>query len=134
MGFVFPQKVLFKHCDPAGIVFYPRYFEMLNDAIEAMFDQALDWSFAQMHPAHGIPTATVTMDFKAPSRLGDDLVLHVAIRKLGRSSMTLQTVALAGTQVRFVADQVLVCVEDGRPMPWPPSVRALAQALAEEPT
>ncbi|MEL6103010.1 MAG: acyl-CoA thioesterase, partial [Pseudomonadota bacterium] len=28
MSFQFLQKVLFKHCDPAGIVFYPRYFEM----------------------------------------------------------------------------------------------------------
>ena len=34
MAFVFPQKVRFQHCDPAGIVFYPRYFEMLNTTIE----------------------------------------------------------------------------------------------------
>ena len=33
MRFTMPQKVQFKHCDPAGIVFYPRYFELLNDTL-----------------------------------------------------------------------------------------------------
>ena len=29
-GFSHEQRVRFGHCDPAGIVFYPRYFEMIN--------------------------------------------------------------------------------------------------------
>ena len=32
--FSFSQDIGFRHCDPAGIVFYPRYFEMMNDAVE----------------------------------------------------------------------------------------------------
>ena len=40
-----PQKVLFKHCDPAGIVFFPRYFEMMNDCVEAFFDKVVEWPF-----------------------------------------------------------------------------------------
>ena len=32
------RKVLFKHCDPAGIVFHPRYFETVNDCVAAFFD------------------------------------------------------------------------------------------------
>ena len=31
------QDITFRQCDPAGIVFYPRYFEMMNDAIERFF-------------------------------------------------------------------------------------------------
>ena len=27
------QEITFRQCDPAGIVFYPRYFEMMNDVI-----------------------------------------------------------------------------------------------------
>ena len=41
MAFLHPQAVLFRHCDPAGIVFYPRYFEMLNDCVEAFLDTEL---------------------------------------------------------------------------------------------
>ncbi|CPO21707.1 4-hydroxybenzoyl CoA thioesterase [Bordetella pertussis] len=32
--FVSEVEVRFRHCDPAGIVFYPRYFEMINDFVE----------------------------------------------------------------------------------------------------
>jgi 4-hydroxybenzoyl-CoA thioesterase len=45
MHYQFFQKVLFKHCDPTGIVFYPRFFEMINDAVEAMFSDLLDRPF-----------------------------------------------------------------------------------------
>ena len=41
MSFTLTQKVLFKHCDPAGIVFYPRYFEMINDCVEAFSTRPL---------------------------------------------------------------------------------------------
>ena len=41
-SFTFLQKVQFKHYDPAGIVFYPRFIEMINDAVEAMFDIVID--------------------------------------------------------------------------------------------
>ncbi|MCO5127369.1 MAG: hypothetical protein M9957_08845 [Rhodobacteraceae bacterium] len=30
-------RVGFNHCDPAGIVFYPRYFEMANTVCESFF-------------------------------------------------------------------------------------------------
>ena len=33
MAFIAQRKVRFQHCDPAGIVFYPRYFEMLNSVV-----------------------------------------------------------------------------------------------------
>ena len=42
MGFEFRQTIGFKHCDPAGIVFYPRYFEMFNDCVEAFLTVGWD--------------------------------------------------------------------------------------------
>ena len=33
MTFTTQRKVRFQHCDPAGIVFYPRYFEMINSVV-----------------------------------------------------------------------------------------------------
>ena len=34
-------EVGFRHCDPAGIVFYPRYAEMVNDTVEHWFKHGL---------------------------------------------------------------------------------------------
>ena len=35
------ERVRFGHCDPAGIVFYPRYFEMLNALVEDWISEGL---------------------------------------------------------------------------------------------
>ena len=132
MHFRFPQKILFKHCDPAGIVFYPRYFEIINDAVEAMFADLIGWPFEDMHDGSGVPTATISVDFTAPSRHGDRIELGITILKLGRSSMVLKTVAQAGDETRFIADHVLVCIDDrGRPRSWPEAVRRKINDITE---
>lgn len=132
MHFQFPQKVLFKHCDPAGIVFYPRFFEMINDAVEAMFSDALGWPFEDIHPDQGVPTASISVQFKAPCRHGDQLMLAIEIKAIGTSSLTLKTRATAPDQLRFEADHTLVCVgADGRPTAWPDDMRHKITGLME---
>jgi 4-hydroxybenzoyl-CoA thioesterase len=133
MPFDHPQKVLFRHCDPAGIVFFPRYAEMLNDTVEAFFSACVHWPFEEIHPAAAVPTVALSFQFRAPSRHGDALVLRLAPRALGRTSLRLETAAFCGTQVRFTADQTLVCTDGtGRPQPWPAEVRARLEPLVEE--
>ncbi|WP_421850427.1 acyl-CoA thioesterase [Oricola sp.] len=132
MHFSLRQKVLFKHCDPAGIVFYPRYFEMINDTVETMFSDLLGWPFETMHPEGGVPTASFDVDFRAPSRHGDVLEWQVTIVGIGGTSMTLQLVARAQAETRLTATQVLVCIgADGRSKPWPANVREKVTKLLE---
>lgn len=124
MRFVMPQKVKFKHCDPAGIVFYPRYFEMINDCVEAFFDEALGVPFEEVHQDGGVPTAEISVRFTAPSRHGDRLELHLEPTRLGRSSLGLRVEALCGGESRFVATSTLVLVgTDGASRPWPSTLR-----------
>lgn len=124
MHFTQHQKVLFRHCDPAGIVFYPRYFEMINDAVEAMFDALLGWPFHEIHKDAGVPTVHFDVTFKAPSRQGDQLNLDLTLAKLGGSSLNIQTHAHQGGQTRFLADQTVVLVNaSGAPTRWPDDLR-----------
>lgn len=132
MHFTLAQKVLFKHCDPAGIVFYPRYFEMINDAVEAMFGDLLGWPFEEIHRSAAVPTAAFKVEFHAPSRHGDQLELRLCILKLGGSSMTLRTEAWGADVHRFTAEQVLVCVnEGGRPQRWPSALVTKVKSVVE---
>ncbi len=127
-SFELPIKILFQHCDPAGIVFYPRYFEMINLTVEEWFEQELDYSFAVMQrdEGRGVPTAAIQTEFPAPSRLGDRLIFDLRLSKLGRTSITVQIRARAGDEVRLTATAVLVHIgkADGRPIPWPDATRA----------
>ena len=69
-AFHWQNPVRFRDCDPAGIVFYPRYFAMMNDLVETFFDEAIGWSFAEMHAhgGYGVPLGQVETRFTAPSR------------------------------------------------------------------
>lgn len=118
------QKVLFRHCDPAGIVFFPRYFEMINDCIEHFFDAYLGWPFEELLKTQGVPTAEISARFLVPSRHGDQLVLALTVTKVGRSSLCYAIEATCGGDTRFVAEAVLVHVdEQGLPATWPEQIR-----------
>ena len=81
-------------CDPAGIVFYPRYF--------AMFDHstvAADRAGAGDAQAQALRAATASPAIRRwgrrrasalPTRFGDDVEIASAITKVGRSSFSLQ--------------------------------------------
>ena len=114
------QKVLFKHCDPAGIVFYPRYFEMINDCVEAFFDEVLGAPFESLHQSGAVPTAQINTKFNAPSRHGDHLILQLSITAVGRSSAVYGIIALCADQRRFETTATLVNVDAlGKPVQWP---------------
>lgn len=125
----FSQKVLFRHCDPAGIVFYPRYFEMINDVVEDFFETVLNYSFGELLATNGIPTAQISASFSKPSRLSDLLTIQVVVTEVGRSSMKLSFEALCENELRFSANSVLVYIDKcGKSTPWPNSIKQNLQA------
>ncbi|WP_444764534.1 acyl-CoA thioesterase [Roseateles sp.] len=125
----------FGHCDPAGIVFYPRYFEMLNELVEDWFGNGLGLPFEQLIGQRrvGMPTAQLETRFVRVSRHGDSLVQRIHIERLGRSSVTLRVVfdgkdeGVSGPLVEFT--QVLVCtsLSDHKPQAFPDDLRAALQ-------
>jgi 4-hydroxybenzoyl-CoA thioesterase len=81
------EKIKFKHIDYAGIVFYPRFLEMVNDLVEDWFEEALDRPFSKMHETNGIPTVDLKVQFKAPARLGEVITKKLWVKELRNSSV-----------------------------------------------
>ncbi|MCE9665919.1 acyl-CoA thioesterase [Halomonas sp. M5N1S17] len=127
MPFTTLRKVRFQHCDPAGIVFYPRYFELLNSVVEDWFAEVVGHDFNELHVTSrtGVPTASLATDFHAPSRLGETLRFELTVRRVGRTSLALRMTARCGDQPRLTCDSTLVLVDldSGRPLPWPDAMR-----------
>lgn len=132
MPFTTTAQVRFADVDPAGIVFYPRYFEMLNGAVEDWFAQELGMNFATMHlDAHiGVPTVKLDVEFTSPSRLGDRLDITITPQRLGRTSCGIEVVFSGEGRERLRAQVVLVCMDLNihRPTEWPEGVRAAIEA------
>lgn len=87
MQFIKQEKVRFQHVDYAGIVFYPRFLEMLNGLVEDWFEEALDRPFSKMHETNGIPTVDLKIQFKNAARLGEILTKKLWVKELKNSSI-----------------------------------------------
>ena len=81
------EKIRFQHIDYAGIVFYPRFLEMLNGLVEDWFADELERPFEKMHKSHGIPTVDLKVQFRKAARLGEVLTKHLWVKHLGGSSI-----------------------------------------------
>jgi 4-hydroxybenzoyl-CoA thioesterase len=133
-----PIQIEFNHCDPAGIVFYPRYFEMTNSVAENFFREVVGESYATMIArAEGTPTVTLTAEFLLPSRLGEVLEWRLTVEAVGRSSMDLLLIASCGGQDRLRVKKRLVYagLRDGQPaaLPWPAALRERLMAVQAAP-
>ena len=120
--------IRFADCDAAGIVFYPRYFEMLNGLVEDFFAHALGRSFKTLHLDQklSVPTARFEIDFKAPSRLEDLLVFELAVRRIGRASADFAVRVRCGDETRLEGVQTIVLADmtTMKSKSWPDDLRA----------
>jgi 4-hydroxybenzoyl-CoA thioesterase len=105
------ERIRFGHCDPAGIVFYPQYFVLFNALVEDWVSDRLGIAYAELIGARrtGMPTVSLTTDFRAISRVGDEVRLGLEVHALGTTSITLALDCLgAGRELRVAARQVIV--------------------------
>ncbi len=84
------ETVRFRQVDFAGIVFYPRFLEMLNDLVEDWFEESLGRPFSKIHETNGIPTVDLKIQFRQPARIGDVLKKSLWVKHLGKSSVNCQ--------------------------------------------
>ncbi len=134
--FTHQTRVLFQHCDPAAIVFYPRYFEMINEVVERFFGDAVGWPFHQMHAVErvGVPLGRIETEFHAASRLGDDLDWALSVTRVGGASATVTVRASCAGEARLTARATLVLVDLDRmaSIRWPDDRRATLESYQED--
>ena len=87
--------VLFSHCDPAGIVYFARFFDMANGVIEGWFSAALGLSYADVIGPRriGLGYAAVAAEFVRPALHGDVLTFAVMVDRIGGASLALSLAA-----------------------------------------
>ena len=77
------------HCDPAGIVFNPRFFEFFDWSTAVLFQAVLGMAKPEILKAYdcaGIPLVETRAQFLAPARFGDVVAIESTIASFGRSS------------------------------------------------
>lgn len=126
-------QIEFNHCDPAGIVFYPRYFEMVNSVIENFFADVVGRSFASMHfgADNGVPTVAMEAVFQKPSRLGEKVRFALRVEKVGSSSVKLWIEGHGTDGLRLRVGMTLAWIAGMKAAPWPDQMRAALERYRE---
>ncbi len=146
MIFSTQKTIRFQHCDPAGIVFYPRFYGLLHEAQE---DWLSHMGFAEhdlIASGVGVPVVSMKTDFLGMCRFGESVNIDLDLWKLGNSSVGMryclysidinkyagkphishEKMPESGTHVRLRAQSVVVYsqVPQGKAVRIPDALRA----------
>lgn len=100
-------------CDPAGIVYYPRYFAMFDHSTAMLLEAATGYTKYEMTKAYdfvGFPMVDTGAKFFIPSKFGDDIVIETTISELGTSSFNISHKVWKGDKLAIEAHEKRVWV------------------------
>ncbi len=91
-------KIEWGDCDPAGIVFYPRYFAYFDASTMALFESVglKKAEFLKTYNIAGFPMVDTRARFLVPSRFGDEVVIETTVKEFRRSSFDIHHRLLKG--------------------------------------
>ncbi|RGP35920.1 acyl-CoA thioesterase [Pseudotabrizicola alkalilacus] len=91
---------VFRHgqCDPAGIVYTPKFFDVFNQIIEKWFCECLNIDYYTVLGPRGIGLgyATASADFFIPCMMGEKIEVFLRVAKVGNKSYALTLHAMKG--------------------------------------
>ena len=115
-------------CDPANIVYYPRYFAMFDDSTSTLFEVA---GFSKQDLVHkyglvGIPMVDTRAKFYIPSTYGDWITIETTIESIKRSSFEVKhnvykgdALAIEGFETRVLVGRDPVNPDKLKSAPFP---------------
>jgi YbgC/YbaW family acyl-CoA thioester hydrolase len=108
-------------CDPAGIVYTPRFLDWVIEAVEAFFATVLQVSWLDLRRSHGLasPMARVSLDFKRPVAAGDEIDIELEVARVGRTSLTFAITGRRRSEPCFTAEVTTVFVDKAADAPTP---------------
>ena len=80
-------------CDPAGIIFYPRYFEIFDTSTTALFERVLRMSkldYLKAFDFAGHPVVETRARFRQPTRFGDDIAIETKLVACAEAALKLE--------------------------------------------
>ena len=80
-------------CDPAGIIFYARYFEIFDVSTTVLIERALGMKkieYLKTYDFMGHPLVETRARFRLPTRFGDEVSVETTLVSCGRSSFKIE--------------------------------------------
>lgn len=135
MRFSRAHTLRFHHCDPAGIIFYPQYFVLFHETLEAWFTEGLATPYGHYVRERrlGVPAVSTRAEFMTQAWLGETLRFELVCTRLGTSSLDYTVAAWGGDTLRARGHTTVVqmSLETRRAVPFDAALRAAIEAFLE---
>ncbi len=98
-------------CDPAQIVYYPRFFAMFDASTHELFRAALGMAKPEWTKKYGVvgfPMVDTRSKFMIPSKYGDDIVFESRVTAFKTSSFEVEHKILKGDKIAAECTEVRV--------------------------
>ena len=95
-------RVQWGDCDPAGIVFYPRYFEWFDASTILLFEKAtglIKIKMLEKYDGAGLALLEARAVFKVASHYGEDIEIETEITEFRRSTFFVKHTVTQGRHV-----------------------------------
>jgi 4-hydroxybenzoyl-CoA thioesterase len=122
-------------CDPAGIVFYPRYFAMFDASTAFLIQRAAGRTKYELRQDQGFigwPMVDTRATFMIPSRFGDEIVIETQATALRRSSFDIRHRVLKQEELAIEAFETRVWAGADPEKPGGIKSRPLPGALVKQ--
>lgn len=132
--FIAENQVRMHDVDIAGILYFPRQFRFVHDALED-FSEASGMPFAHIFHVETFIFVIVHVesDYFVPLHVGDRIQVHLNIQEIGRTSFTLNYKIYRGEVLTGSAKTVHVTIDavTRKKIPIPPKFRQILEAKSE---
>lgn len=111
--FTVELPIRFSHTDPAGIVYFPNYFDFCNGVVEDWYTRCLGIDYARMifEERRSAPIVHAACDFYVPSLMGDRVSFTLLLARIGRTSIDMDIYGHAAGTLRLKANIVTVFMD-----------------------
>jgi 4-hydroxybenzoyl-CoA thioesterase len=111
--FITRKEVRIQHCDVAGFVFTPQYFNLYTEVVEDWWNYGLNISFRELMDVHqcAIPLRDFDGQFLSFSKLGDWLEFQLTVDGISNTSVTIRIEGYNERVMRCYVNMKLVHID-----------------------
>ncbi len=118
LNYTLQHQISWADVDPAGIVFYPRYYEWINDSAHLLFDSA-SLNLLTLSRERNIQFGVVESGcrYYKPGKYGQKIIIRTEIEEVGAKTITFRSriANLENDIVLAMAMEKRICIDVSNP-------------------
>ena len=121
-----PLRVYYEDTDFSGAVYHASYLRFFERArTEMLRARGINQKELLSQTGLGFVVRKMTLDFKRPAEMDDEIVVTTLIGAMSGASLTLRQTLHRGSEVLVAVEVLVACVKQGRAARLPAALRHL---------